>query len=485
MLDPKRKLFRWGPISACPLFMYFTVEPAFTPLENLFGIGYPESLIIFKDGKVTWLLDEKSFVAQSHKFVQKVVSRDGGGKYLDLWNQRTKTLVQVFEEMDMVNMFNLPKGELLGLYKKFKEIYWDWWVLAISVELVTTSIEPQLGRKLKAYYGKDEDREFNRDFATLTSPLALTFYRQEQKDLLSIYKLPKGKQRDALKKHQAKYFWMFNSYYEGKVLDVNYFKDELAKLNDREYKKISREIDSYEDNIKKRKREILDSRGVDDNTKELIRLVESFAALQDERKMYNFRADHYLELFSREFARGYKKKIEDVKNSLPDELLSIEQMSDDILYARQECWIFECGNSGIKSVVGKDASKMADRYSGAKNIEESMIHGVVASVGPSFHFRGTAKLVLTIGQVNKIEEGDILVTTMTSPDFVIGMKKAGAIITDVGGILSHAAIVSRELGKPCIVGTEIATKVIKDGDVVEIHSGRGTVKIVKSQYGRT
>ena len=122
---------------------------------------------------------------------------------------------------------------------------------------------------------------------------------------------------------------------------------------------------------------------------------------------------------------------------------------------------------------------ITNQFSQTADVDESMIHGVVASVGPSFHFRGTAKVVLTIDEIDKIEDGDILVTTMTSPDFVIGMKKAGAIITDVGGILSHAAIVSRELKKPCIVGTQVATKVIRDGDVVEIHSGRGTVKVVK------
>lgn len=460
--------------------MYFTVEPAFSSLQNLFGIGYPESVVIFKDNKVTWLLDEKSFVGQSAKFVQKVIGKDGGQKYMYLWDERTEKLISVFDEMDKANMFNLPKAELLALYKRFKEIYWEWWTLAISVELVTTSIEPQLGKKLKTYYAKDEEREFNRDFATLTSPLISTFYRREQKELLSIYKLPKAKQREALKKHQAKYYWILNSYYEGKVLEVNYFKDELNKLNDKEYKKINREIRSYEENIVKHKKEIIDNRGADDKTKELVRLVEIFATLQDDRKMYNFRADHYLELFSREFARGYKKRVEDVKNSLPNELLSIEQMSDDILYARAECWLFECGEGDVKSVVGKDASKTADRFVSARDVEESMIHGTIASVGRSFHFRGTAKIVLTMDQINKVEEGDVLVTTMTSPDFVVGMKRAGAIITDVDGVLSHAAIVSRELGKPCIVGTEIATKVIKDGDVVEIHSGRGTVKIVKT-----
>lgn len=77
------------------------------------------------------------------------------------------------------------------------------------------------------------------------------------------------------------------------------------------------------------------------------------------------------------------------------------------------------------------------------------------------------------------EKGDILVTGMTRPEFLPLMKKAGAFVTDAGGILSHAAIVAREIGKPCIIGTKIATKVLKDGDLVEVDANKGIVKIIK------
>jgi len=72
--------------------------------------------------------------------------------------------------------------------------------------------------------------------------------------------------------------------------------------------------------------------------------------------------------------------------------------------------------------------------------------------------------------------GDILVSHMTDPEIVVAMKKAGAIITDMGGITCHAAIVSRELGIPCVIGTKIATKVFKDGDEVEVDATKGVVR---------
>ena len=75
--------------------------------------------------------------------------------------------------------------------------------------------------------------------------------------------------------------------------------------------------------------------------------------------------------------------------------------------------------------------------------------------------------------------GDILVCEMTKPEYIPLMKKSSAIITDLGGVLSHAAIVSRELGIPCVVGAEIATQVLNDGDLVEVDAENGVVRILE------
>lgn len=72
--------------------------------------------------------------------------------------------------------------------------------------------------------------------------------------------------------------------------------------------------------------------------------------------------------------------------------------------------------------------------------------------------------------------GDILVSIATDPDIVPAMKKAAAIVTEQGGVTSHAAIVSRELNIPCVIGTKIATRVLKDGDRVEVDANKGIVK---------
>ena len=81
--------------------------------------------------------------------------------------------------------------------------------------------------------------------------------------------------------------------------------------------------------------------------------------------------------------------------------------------------------------------------------------------------------------IQKVKKDFILTTPMTTPDIIFLMKKSKAIITDEGGLTSHAAIVSRELNIPCIIGTKIATKVLKDGDLVEVDADKGIIRIIK------
>lgn len=88
---------------------------------------------------------------------------------------------------------------------------------------------------------------------------------------------------------------------------------------------------------------------------------------------------------------------------------------------------------------------------------------------------GPARIIMNVADFSRFQEGDVLVTSMTRPEFVPLMKKAAAIITDEGGLTCHAAIIARELKKPCIVGTGNATRTLKDGQRVIVDGERGTI----------
>ena len=112
---------------------------------------------------------------------------------------------------------------------------------------------------------------------------------------------------------------------------------------------------------------------------------------------------------------------------------------------------------------------------------EIVLEGMPASPGIGV---GKVKIVLDLDDLDKVQKGDILVTKMTNPDMVVTMQKSAAIVTDEGGLTAHAAIVSREMGIPCVVGTQHATAKLKDNEIVTVDGYHGKVyrgKVAESQ----
>jgi len=105
--------------------------------------------------------------------------------------------------------------------------------------------------------------------------------------------------------------------------------------------------------------------------------------------------------------------------------------------------------------------------------EGKIIKGQIACRGT---VQGIARVVLSPREQWKLQKGEILITSMTTPDFLPCMERASAFVTDEGGITCHAAIVAREMDKPCVIGTKDATKVLKDGDIVDVDAGNGIVR---------
>jgi pyruvate,water dikinase len=112
------------------------------------------------------------------------------------------------------------------------------------------------------------------------------------------------------------------------------------------------------------------------------------------------------------------------------------------------------------------------------NRGEALLTGLGASPGIA---SGTVKIIHSLDELDKVKKGDVLVTEMTNPDMVVSMQRAAGIITDEGGITSHAAIVSREMGIPAVVGTGDATKKLKDGEQVTVDGNNGKIYSGKSE----
>ncbi|MCJ7614423.1 PEP-utilizing enzyme, partial [Candidatus Bathyarchaeota archaeon] len=146
----------------------------------------------------------------------------------------------------------------------------------------------------------------------------------------------------------------------------------------------------------------------------------------------------------------------------------------DIEWAKQGKNIYIVQTRPITTASEKKNTKVILKTDsgGFESAQTHLLTGAPASPGMA---TGYVRMIVNAKEIGKVKKGDILVTEMTSPDFVPAMKKAAAIVTDQGGQTSHAAIVSRELGVPCVVGTKEATTKLKDGLLVTVDGTKGLV----------
>lgn len=110
-----------------------------------------------------------------------------------------------------------------------------------------------------------------------------------------------------------------------------------------------------------------------------------------------------------------------------------------------------------------------------------LLKGIAASAGIA---EGKVKIVHGVKDTVSFEEGQILVAEITEPSMVMMMNKAAAIVTDRGGLTSHPAIVSRELGIPCVVATKTATQTLKDGMRVSVDGAKGEITLIEDDNGK-
>jgi len=169
-----------------------------------------------------------------------------------------------------------------------------------------------------------------------------------------------------------------------------------------------------------------------------------------------------------------------------DQIIEVAKMGVKIeehyQYPQDIEWAYDADDGKLYIVQSRPTLKEAPTE--GEELEETeelevILKGLGASPGVG---AGKVVIVLDINDIDKVKEGDVLVTTMTNPDMVPAMKRASAIVTDEGGRTCHAAIVGRELGIPTVVGTKEATKKLKDGMLVTVDGTRGVVYkgIVKS-----
>lgn len=137
--------------------------------------------------------------------------------------------------------------------------------------------------------------------------------------------------------------------------------------------------------------------------------------------------------------------------------------------------------SGHKEITGEEAERISKQL---HDVDKS-VSQFKGQIGNKGVYKGRVKIIQFSSQtdfsaeIESMSKGDVLVAGSTGPEMILACKKAGAIVTDEGGVISHAAIVSREFGIPSVIGTKVATSVLKNGDIVEVDANRGVVRILE------
>jgi phosphohistidine swiveling domain-containing protein len=375
------------------------------------------------------------------------------------------------------------KIEALEFYKEFVRISREWWKYASigedKAEAINQEIVPDFAKRHNLDIRKAQEL-----ISTLSFPKEQSVFNLERKSFLEICLdfLDNKNLAAKIKKHIKNYFWFKTDFYKAvEITPKSLLKEVSLETKKRTKKDILKElkkIESHFRKIHKEKKEILTKLTKQD--KKDIRFAELVTYWFDQRKLGTMTQLYYLFSFLKDTAKKYDLNYHCLADCTVEELklyLETGKRISKLEENKREKGIFLLyeKNKKVKIFYGKDAQELFDI---ALSSEEKEIKGQVASTGGVERIKGKVRIVLNPAK-DKFNKGEILVTSMTRIEFVPLMRKAKAIITNEGGIACHAAIVSRELNIPCIIGTKIATKLLKDGDLVEVDANKGIVKIIR------
>lgn len=394
------------------------------------------------------------------------------------WREDLSKLYQKAKQIVRSDLTKLENREIAKIFEDYLKAFYIAWTIPLILEMNTVYVEQVLVPKLRKNLNITKV-EFNEIMVVLSAPQERSYITLERIDFL---KLALNFSKKSLDDHFQKYYWLKSSYRR----IGNYSRQEMKKLANDEVQKgkkhIREEIGQLEDlprEISNKQRKFIKKCKISEHDQKLFRALGIFGDWQDKRKEMNIYGNHHLFILLHEIARRLNLEIDLVAQAFPSETVNAlvgKLRLDEKELEKRFAFSIHAIDSKLREIflVGPEAEELHVILE--RKIEEKFkeIKGMVASVGGTPKVRGEVRVVLDPFGVD-IPNGSILVTPMTRPDFIHLLHKAAAVVTDQGGVTSHAAIIAREFGIPCIVGTGTATKLLKDGDLVEVDCENGVV----------
>lgn len=502
----KRRWYIQG-VKAAPALIHAADASGIKYLPKNLGFGYTDFLYFFKKDYLELHYDRDNL----HFLAEKVISRySKDSRYIHrlvkISEQNKKPFLRYLRNKIIGNgeyFSKLSNQELVKEYQRMAQLFYK----ALAIPHLIEPLALTTDVKLKDLILKELDKKgliksFSKYFAALTQTVSkfyLNEYNRDLKKMVSlICKTPRFKKvfknkkigqikrifaeepklNKLAKQHLIDYFWVKTDWWSGS----NYTLADLIQVLQRVIKGEDNLDVSSKKSFKRNlaiKNSLIRKLKLSKEVVKLIRLIDIVTKWQDDRKKDLLIGIWGLDKFIIEISKRFKINHGELRYLLPEEttlsMLRRRSLKKQLALRRNySVYLFYKNEKDI--LVGARAKEFVKRLKGKKEDFVEELSGLIASSGKT---SGIAKICLTTEKAKMLEKGEVLVTSMTRPEFVPAMKKAAAVVTDEGGLTCHAAIISRELKIPCIIGTKVATKVLKDGDLVEVNANHGVVMVLK------
>lgn len=403
--------------------LVLTLEAALLPMKEYYGYPMLSAHLVFDYDNVTWFFKLSDF---------RVI----GKKLIAVYQKRKDQIWRDFYTF----------AATLGSHKKYRSFYKNYinfWKVAYITEFISFYIDSLLkpGERITI-----QEKSFTEEYEDSLWKLA----NQAEKS---------GIENIDVSKILQDYFWIRNSYYGIHRLTEEEVRTEIRK-------KIGK--------ARPKHTKMKDPTSI---SNDLVQIGKDMVLMQDMRKKYMMQAACYLHEHLKVIGKEYGLSATLMEQTIPYEVLNmgknIPDLKEELKLRQKSCTLTGDIKNGIKVFSGQIFFPP-----GVLKKAKFEVRGTVACGGKAV---GRAKIVTNVDEVYKVNHGDVIVSPMTSPDLMVGIRRCVGIVTDFGGITCHAAIVAREYNIPCIVGTIDATQRINDDDLVEVDANTGVVKVLQRQ----
>jgi len=380
-------------------------------------------------------------------------------------------------QTDLHTLSDRQLWEIYDTHYRIHQEYYTWGWMPVCCDM----FHGNLTKKVKDYLtGIGVPKEtLNQTFVTLTQPTKKSLILIEQEDLLRIaQKMEQGEDiEEDLKAHWQKYYYTKHLWVSGEYTVDDYKRQIQEALSSQKTAgELLRKLNDDFERGKQEKDALMGELGIAGEWRTILQAYGDFMVTKIYRRYAQLLAVHHMSPILREIAKRKfltEKQIRFVMYSEMEHLIMHDRFDENILRERAKECVYYSERDHEHVFTGESARDLIASLEEDIDTDTQELQGETGCVGQA---TGKVKIIIRADDMDKMETGDVLVSIATDPDIVPAMKKASAIVTNQGGVTSHAAIVSRELGIPCVIGTKIATKVLKDGDMVEVDADAGIVK---------